>query len=47
MSLPLYPRYKDTEWNGWGEVPERWLISELGFESCAAGDTAQRSGTQI
>lgn len=47
MSLPRYPKYKDSGVEWMGEVPERWLISKLGFESCAAGGTAQRSGTQI
>jgi type I restriction enzyme S subunit len=33
MSLPRYPKYKDSGVEWLGEVPEGWKISRLGFES--------------
>jgi type I restriction enzyme S subunit len=33
MSLPQYPKYKDSGVEWLGEVPEHWPISRLGFES--------------
>jgi type I restriction enzyme S subunit len=33
MSLPRYPRYKDSGVEWLGEVPEHWEVSKLGYES--------------
>jgi type I restriction enzyme S subunit len=33
MSLPRYPKYKDSGVEWLGKVPEHWPISRLGFES--------------
>jgi type I restriction enzyme S subunit len=33
MSLPRYPKYKDSGVDWLGEVPEHWGVSKLGYES--------------
>jgi type I restriction enzyme, S subunit len=33
MSLPRYPKYKDSGVEWLGEVPEHWVVSKLGYES--------------
>jgi type I restriction enzyme S subunit len=33
MSLPRYPKYKDSGVDWLGEVPEHWGVSKLGFEA--------------
>ena len=33
MSLPRYPKYKDSGMEWLAEVPERWTTTKLGFES--------------